>query len=178
MSVIKAKCTDQQLKLIEIPVIASGGVNEIRAEFEFCEKWDGFAKTAIFYKEETDIYYSLLDSNDTCVVPWEVCYTDGAFKISVFGNKGDARRTSTTVRCKVRKGAMTDNTIPSNPTPDIYDQILADLARSRVIAPVGGFFSLSVDGDGNLFAYCEDDSVPEFEYDPETGNLYVVQEES
>lgn len=51
--------------------------------------------------------------------------------------------------------------------------------KGDVVVPVGGgFFTLSVDDDGNLWAYCETEAVPEFEYDPETGALYVVQEES
>ena len=131
MSVIKAKVTDQLLKITEAPVVASGGVNEIKVEFDFCEKWDGFAKTAIFYQDETEIYYALVNENDVCIVPWEVCYADGTFNFTVFGEKGDVRRTSTTVRYKVRKGIMTENMMPSDPSPEIYDQILADLARMR-----------------------------------------------
>ena len=321
MSVIKANCTDQQLKLVETPVIASGGVNEVKVEFEFCEKWDGFAKTAVFYQDEADVYYALLDSNDICVVPWEVCYADGTFYLGVFGEKGNVRRTSTIVRYKVRKGFVTEVMMPSDPSPEIYDQILAEIARVRennstfiadanskldeanrkmdeasqkldeakeenekfieqanqtltnalkhnianiektgtdglvdtytitfldgstktytvtngkegytpkknidyfdgepgkdgvsvthvwdgtklhitsssgtsyadlkgergpkgesgIVSPVAGFFSLTVDDNGNLYAFCEDSAVPNFEYDPETGNLYVVQEES
>lgn len=42
--------------------------------------------------------------------------------------------------------------------------------------PGTGFFTLSVDGNGDLWVYGEKDSVMEFEYDEETGDLYVVQE--
>lgn len=39
-----------------------------------------------------------------------------------------------------------------------------------------GFFTLAVEKDGNLYAYVEDDSELEFEYDEQTGSLYIVQE--
>lgn len=54
-----------------------------------------------------------------------------------------------------------------------------DAGESGITAPVNGFFTLSVDADGNLWAYSADGSTsPDFEYDSETGNLYVVQEVS
>lgn len=51
-----------------------------------------------------------------------------------------------------------------------------DTGESGIVAPVSGFFSLAVDSDGNLWAYSVDGNVPAFEYDAETGNLYVAQE--
>jgi hypothetical protein len=37
-----------------------------------------------------------------------------------------------------------------------------------------GFYSLEVDEDGNLWAnYPDGDAAPPFEYDAETGNLYI-----
>lgn len=52
-----------------------------------------------------------------------------------------------------------------------------DPGESGIAAPVSGFFTLSVDADGNLWAYSADGTVPSFEYDKTTGDLYVVQEE-
>ena len=44
---------------------------------------------------------------------------------------------------------------------------------SGVTAPLAGFFSLSVDADGNLYAYAADGaSAPPFSYDATTGELY------
>lgn len=52
-----------------------------------------------------------------------------------------------------------------------------DTGESGITVPVNGFFTLSVDSDGNLWAYsAEDGTTPDFEYDSDTGNLYVVQE--
>lgn len=51
--------------------------------------------------------------------------------------------------------------------------------ESGITVPVNGFFTLAVDTDGNLWAYsAESGTTPEFEYDSDTGNLYVKQEVS
>lgn len=53
-----------------------------------------------------------------------------------------------------------------------------DTGESGVVTPVSGMYALSVDADGNLWAYYDDSGdPPEFEYDAETGNLYYVFEE-
>lgn len=49
--------------------------------------------------------------------------------------------------------------------------------ENGIIAPVNGFFTLSVDADGNLWANSADEGSPlEFEYDTETGDFYIIQE--
>ena len=57
-TLIKVDCVDQRLLISTAPVLASGGINEDVVEFHFCHLWDGFAKTAIFYRDEKNIYYS------------------------------------------------------------------------------------------------------------------------
>lgn len=51
-----------------------------------------------------------------------------------------------------------------------------DTGESGLAAPVSGFFTLGVDENGDLWAYSEEGSGLEFEYDSETGALYIVQE--
>lgn len=49
---------------------------------------------------------------------------------------------------------------------------------SGVVAPANGFFTMSVDEDGNLYAHTSGSGeAPEFEYDAATGNLYFVTED-
>lgn len=46
---------------------------------------------------------------------------------------------------------------------------------NTISVPVSGLFNMGVDSDGNLWVYHSDsDKVPDFEYDPSTGNLYYV----
>ena len=46
---------------------------------------------------------------------------------------------------------------------------------SSAVAPQAGFYTLEVDGDGNLYVnYPDNETEPEFDYDEKTGNLYVI----
>jgi hypothetical protein len=133
-TIIRASCTDQVLKLTDSPIIAAGGQNEVAVAFSFCEKWDGFAKTATFYRDEEAVYYAVLDENDTCVVPWEVYFEAGTFYFGVFGEKDGVRRTSNVVRYRVKKGSVTSDMMPSEPSPGVYEQILAQLGEANALA--------------------------------------------
>lgn len=123
---INVKCIDQTLTLVSTPLIASGGINEDVVNFAFCQKWDGFSKTAVFYRTPENVYYSLLDSDNVCVIPQEVLKEDGYLFFGVFGsNANGVTRTSEVLRYKIEKGAITENIKPSDPTPSIYEQLLA-----------------------------------------------------
>ena len=105
-TIIRVSCIDQKLKLMEAPVVASGGKNEVKVKFTFCEKWAGLRKTAVFYRDKYEPYYAVVDENDACIVPWEVCQERGKFTFGVFGTKsGDIVKTSVTLRYTVLEGA-------------------------------------------------------------------------
>lgn len=130
MSVIYASVKDQVLRITEAPTIASGGKDEVKISFTFCEKWDGFANTAVFSKNESNIQM-IIDRDDICLVPWEVCNEPGTFYISVFGNKGETTRTTTRARYKVKQGAPVEGDEPSEPTQSVYEQIMSEVAAVR-----------------------------------------------
>ena len=122
---INVKCIDQTLALVSTPLIASGGINEDVVNFTFCQKWDGFSKTAVFYRKPEDVYYSLIDSDNACIIPQEVLKEDGYLFFGVFGsNANGVIRTSEVLKYKIEKGAITENIKPSDPTPSIYEQLL------------------------------------------------------
>lgn len=128
MSVIQVSCTDQVMTLTNTPVIASGGVNENFIEFSFCSQWDGFAKVCAFYQQPGAYYHSLLDSTNRCPIPAEVCAAPGPMYFGVVGVKGDITRTSEVIKYKLVEGVMTEIT---DPTEDVYQQILAELVAIR-----------------------------------------------
>ncbi len=128
MSNIKVQCIDQAIGFLNTPVITSGDVNYDTITFDFCSKWDGFAKTAIFYRTKDEVYYQILDESDSCLIPREVLTDKGTMYIGVFGSKDDVTITSAVLAYKIQEGAITENTKPSDPTPDIYDQIIAKYA--------------------------------------------------
>ena len=69
---IKIKCIDQTLTYEGTPIVASGGVNEDYIQFEFGPLWDDFSKVAVFYRKKGEIYYGLVSTDNTVVVPKEV----------------------------------------------------------------------------------------------------------
>lgn len=129
-TIIKVRCTDQQLVFENTPVIASGGVKEDYIEFTFCEKWDGLLKTAVFWRSEDEVYHVLLDENDGCAIPPEVLVDGGVIYFGAFGVGADGKqRTSEVLRYIVEDGAIQPGTKPFDPTPDIYMQIMAEFLR-------------------------------------------------
>ncbi len=136
---ISVVCADQRLVTVVTPIVASGGQNEDVVRFEFCPLWEGFAKTAVFYRDDSEQYIVALDG-DQCVIPSEVLQTEGIVYFGVFGVKDGITRTSEVIQYRVVKGAVTEGTRPADPTPDIYTQIMNHLAavESRM-APLGAF---------------------------------------
>lgn len=133
MSTIKIKCNDQVMTFENTPVISSGGLEENSIEFSFCAQWDGFARTAVFWRSENEAYHVVLDENDSGPVPSEVTAEPGVFYFGVFGVNADQhRRTTEVLNYRVTKGTITENTKPPEATPEIYDQLLAKYAEVLV----------------------------------------------
>lgn len=126
-TIINVECVDQDLMITNAPTLASGGICENVVSFKFCNKWDDFNKTAVFYQNEKNVYYALINSQNECEIPHEVTLNEGTLYIGVFGVKGDTRRTSKVDKIRIHKGAWTKDMHPSDPTPDIYTQLLSEL---------------------------------------------------
>lgn len=124
-TIIKLKCVDQVLAFDSTPIIASGGQGEDFVQVDFCPKWDGLVKTAVFWLNEQDAYHVLLDENDSCAIPPEVLIDEGRIYLGFFGVGDDKQRTSQVLGYNVVKGAITADSAPDNPTADLYTQLLA-----------------------------------------------------
>ncbi len=124
MSTIKTKLVDQNITVTNAPNIYSGDVNTDNVVFEFDESWEGFTKSAVFYRNPKERYLQLL-KNDQCVIPHEVMGDEGKVVIGVFGVNGDKVITSEVLYYDIGKGAVVSDEMPE-PTPDIWAQILAD----------------------------------------------------
>lgn len=154
-TIIKVRCTDQVLTFENTPVIASGGLEEDFVSFAFCSKWDGLVKTAVFWRSEEEVYHVLLDEVDSCPIPREVLAVEGVIYFGVFGvSEAGKQRTSEVLRYNIAKGAITEGTKPTDPTPDIYTQILQEYAELRTVkadkvkdATPGNFAGLDVEGN-------------------------------
>lgn len=121
MSNIGVKCVDQNLTFTNAPLIYSGDVNTDTITFDFCDVWDGYTKTAVFYKNINEPYFVLLVDN-ACVIPSEVMETSGRMYVGVIGVLGDKVITSEVLEYDVGQGAVTP--VGTVPSPDIWKQIL------------------------------------------------------
>ncbi len=99
----------------------------LKAKFIFTSDWDGCVKTAIF--SGTEKAYEVLLTGDECTVPHEVL--GGRFGVSVFGINGDMRITTDTAYITVHKSGFAEGETPSDPTPTVYEQLLAKDAETE-----------------------------------------------
>ena len=131
-TVIKVTCVDQALQLTSTPAIACGGSNEVRVEFSFCPLWQGYTRTAMFWRDHKEVHTVPLDDADTCLVPDAVLQTDGVLYFAVYGLNADGvRRTSEMLAYPIGVGAITEGTQPPEPSPDLYVQVLAAVANAQ-----------------------------------------------
>lgn len=134
-TIIKLRCIDQVLTFESTPLISSGGREEDFLQVSFCSKWDNMAKTAVFWRSEEEVYHVALDVNNSCAIPHEVLADEGVFYFGLFGvDSASRQRTTEVLRYTVERGAITSGTKPTDPTPDLYTQMLA--VYSELIAPI------------------------------------------
>ena len=128
-STIKAKVVDQTLTITSVGKLASGGENEIRVEVSFDSYWAGYGKTAIFYREEKQVYHVVMVS-DACVIPREVLAVPGRLYFGILGTSGSSVRTTEVVALNVAQGAIT-GLGKLEPLPDVYKQVLAAAGKNE-----------------------------------------------
>lgn len=121
---ITAHISDQTMQLTNLPNLASGSIGVLRIQCHFCDLWDGYGKSAVFYKDKDTVYHSLI-VDDIVTVPHEVLAEAGYFYFGVMGI-ADNTRTTEVLKISVAQGAITSASAESvEPSPDIYAQILA-----------------------------------------------------
>lgn len=125
MSNIDVNVVGQSAVVTNSEPIYSGDVNTDTVTFHFSDCWDGFGKTAIFYKQKDEVYQVLLNADNTCVIPAEVLASNCCIYIGVYGVKGDQVLTSEVVKYKILTGAICEDITIEAPTLDIYAQIVS-----------------------------------------------------
>lgn len=135
-TIIKLKTVDQRLTVVQQPVLASGDVGSVRVEFALDSYWDGYAPSGTFYRgDQTEDVYELPLSEGACVIPWEVLQADGILYIGLRGVDGTGLiKTAAPVRYRIEKGSPSGDNTTREPTPDVYQQILATAANAEAIA--------------------------------------------
>lgn len=121
-----------RLHLLESEMLVSMAVNVYPIRFEFSKDWDGFSKVALFYNSNNEKAYSvLLDESNTANIPAEVLMEfGGTVYVGVCGENESNKHLPTLALSlgEVEEGICTPAFKPEDPTPDIYQQILARLS--------------------------------------------------
>jgi hypothetical protein len=145
---IDFKITNQLLYQDGIRDIAGQSQGYLQAQFEFLtDDWAGLGKVAVFYRHSEQVYNVILDG-DSCFVPHEVLATTHAdlhhgndFNVGVFAQSedGTVRITTNFLTVKYVDGAYVQGVTPSEPTADVWAQIVSQLERLQdEIDNIGG----------------------------------------
>lgn len=114
-------CTLDESTLPQKGIVAD---NPYVAHFNFDNEWAGKEKTARFINGK--IHINKLLENDACEFPPEILES-GLIKVGVFS--GDI--VSTEARVPINASILDQGGLPADPTPDIYQQLLKEIADIR-----------------------------------------------
>lgn len=142
--------------------MTSGSQDVYVVSFEFSDEWAYLERTAVFKSGEV-IINILLDDTNQCMMPWELLKNYGAtISLGVFGTR-DGHVILPTIWAKtdpILEGVIT-GVYPSDPTPDVYQQILARLSNiqdqidNHAVGKPGATFTPSV-SDAGVISWTND----------------------
>ena len=126
-------CTDQNLIVTEVPVIASGGINDNAVVITFSAEWNGLAKSAIFFTSNYKTIYEVVLTNNEGTIPAEVLNEPGTLYVGVRGvnSGGVVVKTSSLVKFKIVPGAPPADGTCVEPTANVYQQILTAYGKNE-----------------------------------------------
>lgn len=117
--VLNFKVENQIITRLDNNKVVQDSQNYLYAKLTYSEDWTG-EKTMVFRGKSGNAFNMLLDSEDTCLVPWEVL-TEDRFEVSAFC--GDLI-TANVVRIDTIRSGYEIGEESRIPTPDIYNQII------------------------------------------------------
>lgn len=110
-------------------ILASGAGGTARARFFFDGSWDGFVKTAVFFREADKPCRVLLEG-DAALLPAALLAEPGRLYAGVFGTKGEKTATSSLAVLEVARGAA-DGGLPPEPEASVYAQLADAVEKTR-----------------------------------------------
>ena len=135
--IIKFALDHQKIERLDTEFVVADSQNYLYAEFQlFSDDWQP-PITALF-----DSYAVILDSSNSCLVPWEVLKKT-TFKVSAFC--GDLHTAAAAVIFVNPSGYVSGET-PEPPSPDVYTQILSIATSAKTIAE-----GVRADADAGVF---------------------------
>jgi hypothetical protein len=114
-------------------LLTSGSSQVNPVQFTFSSGWDDLTRTAVFQCAGASVSM-LLDDTNTCTIPWEtLAYPNREMRVGVYGVDGDAVVLPTIWASlgTVREGT-TLGPDAKEPTPDVYQQIVAQIEAGKL----------------------------------------------
>lgn len=147
---------NQKIEIQEREVIASDQIAFVVLQFNFGDKWTELHKVVQF--SQCGKTYNLVLGTDgiSCHLPAEL--HSGDVRMSVFGydsnNTAGLRATTVPVTIHIKpSGFINDGISPIPPTPDLYQQLLAEIEKKIAEMPGGSAGESGKDGADGLSAY-------------------------
>jgi len=128
---------NQKITRLDNNEVVEKSRNYLTCAFSFSDDWKDVKKTALFTSASGESYEVILEE-DTCLVPWEVI-NNPHFTVSVVG--GD-RITANKIVINVLKSGYCEGKTPSEPTPDVYTQLINSI-ETPYIGDNGNWFIYS-----------------------------------
>ncbi len=129
MAQLEVLLEKQLLSIQNQEVISSGDMDYDTCSFAFDASWDGFTKTGVFYQDKKDVQYAVLGADGRCMIPARAMAKEGNMYIGVFGINGSKVMTSTVERVYIREGAISGDTVSTEPSDDVFLAIIAQYQR-------------------------------------------------
>lgn len=126
MSILRFIVTKQKLTEDGQPFVVANSREYLSATFDFSSAWNNCIKTAVFRKASGEAFSVLLDTENSCTVPWEVIECP-QFTVSVYGVCETERITTNQVVVKVEICGYEEGKTPEDPTPTVYESIVDQL---------------------------------------------------
>lgn len=130
--------TKAVLRCVDKEVLTSGMQQAVKCIFGFSRDWDDLGKTAVFICG--DVHKDMVITDDQVIIPHEVL-TDAnigkMLRIGVYGIDGSGNVVIPTIMCsagEILPGADPFKDHDADPTPTIWEQMLADNAETRRVA--------------------------------------------
>lgn len=134
---VKIQVKGQHMTAISCDKIVADSLNVLECHFSFSDDWEGMTKTAQFTQvkagedgtPESITFNVLIDGAGYADLPNEL--SPGAFCVSVFGVNDAQRLTTAPLSLFVHhSGFVGDGETPIPPTPDLYQQLLGEMAAA------------------------------------------------
>lgn len=115
------KVTKQEVQRIDTETVASGALNTLVANFDFCEVWSGLYKFCRFEGAGGILDVAIDDETSSCVIPWEVIEAPN-FTMACYGTRStDVILTTKKLSVKVYQSINFIEDEPLPETPKLID---------------------------------------------------------